>query len=274
MEKLIKNALGQWALIKEELRKAPEDAPKPIAAPALTPEPAPAVPAAPAVDKHAHLRGLFDELSKHHKAEDFEKTKAVKGQIKDHVLSAPKGSIDFGVLGDLREKQHKGPSIEGGGHRWPKRAVTHQDMAEMVNHHLGDVKSIKEVHDKHGGMKAVEALMRTMGANGDPEIYSHLKFKKPGVHADLMDLVNPGKSAYDRENKRHLGVLPRTYMAGTPADPALHKKVDDTWNNIYEAEDNEWDNPSRTKAHEDAVIARGLDMFKRHHKIQDDNAKG
>lgn len=273
MEKLIKNALGQWNIIKEELYKAPVDPKVPAVTPVAQPTaPTPEVTApatlSPKDQNSQHLKGLFDQMKEHHVKKNLEQVKALKGQIKDHILKAPKGSIDFGVLGDLRESQHKGVNLDGNT-RWTKRAIDHNDMAEMVNHHLGDAKSIKEIHDNHGGMKAVEALMRTMGANGDPVMYSNLKFKKPGMHEDLLDLVNPGKSAYDRQDRRHEGVLPRTYLESTPSDPKLHKKVVDTWENLYDDSDGTdgWDNPSKTKAHEDAVIARGLDKFKRHFKL-------
>ena len=279
MEKLIKNALGQWNIIKEELRKAPVDpkvpatpAVQPAAAtptPEVTPAPTPTAPLSPRDQNSQHLKGLFDQMKEHHLKEDLVKVKALKGQIKDHLLKAPKGSIDFGVLGDLRENQHKGVALEGNGWR-ARRAIDHKDMAEIINHHLGDAKSIKDIHDNHGGMKAVEALMRTMGANGDPVAYSNLKFKKPGLHEDLLDLVNPGKAQSDRQNRRHEGVLPRTYLESTPSDPKLHKKVEDTWSD-GDGEDEDgyqgWDNPSKAKDHEDAVIARGLDKFKRHFKL-------
>ena len=274
MEKLIKNALGQWQIIKEELYKAPVDPKVPttppvqpadttpeVTAPALTP-----ATLSPRDQNSQHLTGLFNQMKEHHVGEDLANALALKGQIKDHILNAPKGSIDFGVLGDLREKQHKGSPLGDIG-RFSQCAINHQDMAEMINHHLGDARSIKDIHDNHGGMKAVETLMRTMGANGDPSEYSHLKFKKPGLHEDLLDLVNPGKAINDRHERRHEGVLPRTYLDHVSSNPKLDKKVEDTHEDLWSDDNQNWDNYSIMKAHEDAVVARGLDKFKRHFKL-------
>ncbi len=68
-------------------------------------------------------------------------------------------------------------------------------MEEIINHHVGNVKSLKEIHDKNGGIDAIEAMGRTMGANTSPLEYSGLKLH-PQVHADLMNLMRPGAHQY------------------------------------------------------------------------------
>lgn len=270
MAELIKSILDQWKLVGESLKKAPDDPVTPPAAPTPTP-------AAPSMDNlkkanAAHISGLFSQLNSHSLHNRNDEAKRVKGEIKDFALGAPKGSIDIGHLGELRENHLKIQHPPGGRGDWDRgykvRPMTDEDMAEVINHHLGDAKSLKDIYQNHGGEKTLRSLMHVNGARGTPQAsYSHIKFKNPSMHADLQDLVNPGVGSHHREENRHKGVLPQAPFAKTEWDPELHQKVHDTFTNmtddLYEGNENE----NAQKNHQNAVVDRGAEMFKRHYKL-------
>ena len=264
MERLVKSLNGQWKLVSEVLKKTPQNTTPPTTS-------------APSGDineqresNHKQLSTLFNTMNDHAVSGRNDQAKAVKGQIKDFALKAPKGSIDIGRLGDMRE-QHVPLKEVGrgyGGTTLNHRPLNHVDMADIINHHIGDAKGLKDIYENHGGEKTIKTLMRTMGGNGVPSEYSTLHFSKPGVHEDLLDLVNPRKNCNDRKLKRHLGVMGKAPFSSTPVDPELHKKAVDTWNVImhHSGEGDEWENKVAVKAHEEAVVERGIERFKRHNR--------
>jgi hypothetical protein len=245
---------------------------------------------------------MFDKLNEHAKNGDFDNMSKVKGEIKDYALKAPKGSIDLGHFTDHREEHStmdkhapKSAGWRAGGEYTPEEEqqnesarkfyqgkFKHSDFVDIINHHVGDqLKSLKQVADKRG-MGAVKGLMRAMGANCDGTEdtggYSNLKLH-PRLHYDIMDVMNPGKSDYYRKSPegKAAGLLPVSAFHRTQADPDLHQKVVDTWNNMYvddEDPNNEDEypgsNPTKARVHEDAVMDRGLELFKRHYNIDDD----
>ncbi len=280
MSKLFKSALGQWKLIKssvspngqwEILEKAIwEHAPHITKQNGCSCGTNNDMHHYSCVDKHAslapvfgpehpvnkHITGLFGKLNGATKAGNQQAINAYKGDIRSYSLGLPKGSLDIGHLGKLREASAKNGAT---------RPIAHHELAEIINHHVGDVKSLKDLHQKNGGDAALETVMRTMGANGHPEEYSHMKFKNPGVHADILDLVQPGKGGEDRK----LHGLPPADFTSTPNDPNLDSDVDRTYDDMSGS----WDGEEGThdsnleKLHENAVVKRGVERFKRHHKL-------
>ena len=259
MEKLIKNALGQWKLVGEMLRKSPEDAPKPIQ---------------PTINSDIRanskkLSKLFSDQNEHIANGRAREAHEVKGQIKDLALRAPKGSIDVGHLGSMRDTQLKVKHPDSPEFQRGSRPLGKKDMEEIINHHLGDAKSLKDIHQNHGGMKTIEAVLKTVGSAADPTHYSNMKFKNPNVYLDMIDLLNPGKSQFEREEEgnRAKGILPKSPYSKTPANPDLHKKVEQTWDTwMNRGQDSEEDHGNQA-AHEKSVMDRATDIFKRHHKL-------
>ncbi len=229
---------------------------------------------------------------------------AARGAIKDYALNLPKGKVDLGHLGKLREAQTKltdGPYSE--------RSLNHEDMAEIINHHFGDAPSLKYIHDHGGGTDAIETLVHTMGANGIPQRYSSLMFKNPQLHHDLLHLINPPKQAWEntygpRMEDPELGKLySRLYRRNiseeergrlqteieareediskksppiestyenTPATPEHDAIVHTAHQRVMNYDENDnagYDNPVYTKALTNAAAARAVDRFKRHHKL-------
>ena len=268
MEKLIKSALGQWDIVSESLRKSPEDMPAPsnINTPKVNVDPA----------RNEKLTELFKTAQDKYLRSRSSPTgpeapegavQEFKGNIKDYILGAPKGSIDMGHLRTLR-KQNNDVMRSQGEHRFYGSLFSKIDEIEAFNHHEGDVGSLKELHDRQGD-KGMHALMHMMGGNGDPLEYSDLNLK-PKVHADLLTLLNPGKAKTNRNETRHLGVLPHSQYDKTQANAGLHSNVHHTYMNM----DQSWGETDESQrlmtAHGDAVMARAMERFKRHHGIKDE----
>lgn len=255
---MIKTTIEQVTLVNQVLKKTPDSPPKPAVAPVGDMAEARKA-------NSGKLKELFSKMNEHSAANRIAEADGVKGQIKDLALKAPKGSIDVGHMGMMREHQ-----LENANKRKP---LSHQDMAEVINHHLGDAKSLKDIHQNHGGDDTIRTLMHTMGANGEPKSYSHLKFNKPGLHEDLLDLVWKGKGEYDRGTQRHKGVMPMAPFAKTPYDKDLDAKVQKTGHALMSGGDDGdeygFDNKTITKAHEKAVVDRGLELLRRHHNLYD-----
>lgn len=270
MEKLVKNALGQWNIIKEVLRKAPDSPSNPVQP--LQPEAStPAVAAAPTTaapnfksynDLKPQLHEMFKKIDPK-AGTDNHINKEIHKNIKDSLNALPKGEVDLGDLGDMHQSYAKD------GFRLP-----HNDLGTIISHHAGNARNLKEIYDKHGGIKAIETLARTMGVNGTPLHYAMsnqsggLKLK-PNTYVDLLDLVNPGKGYSDRKDHKHLGVLPKSRYQDTPGHIVKkhQKNVNDTYDKIMDHEDG-WSNKEAVDKHEDAVIARTLDLFKHHNDLK------
>jgi hypothetical protein len=208
---------------------------------------------------------LFTDLNKHVKQANAAKsgrTPAIDqavGAIKSYALGLPKGQIDLGHLGKLREGheevEYNNTNYAGQPFVHTRRPVGHSDIEEIINHHVGDAPDLKHIHDHNGGVDAIETLAQTMGANGDPSDYTGFKFKNPQVHADILDLVRPGHHHHNGN-----GYRTSTYE-NTDNDPNLDQDVDDTWNGRSSGDKHE------VKAHNEAVMRRAVDRFKRHHNI-------
>lgn len=254
---MIKTTIEQVTLVNQVLKKTPDGTP---------PEaPQPAVDMSEARKANSKkLTDLFGKMNEHSAAGRVGPAGEIKGQIKDLALKAPKGSIDVGHMGIMREHQ-----LQSGNTRKP---LSHEDMEEVINHHLSDAKSLKDIHQNHGGDDTIRTLMHTMGANGNPKQYSNLKFNKPGLHEDLLDLVWGNKADHDRSTQRHKGVMPQAPFAKTPYDPDLNAKVQKTGEALMGGGGDEeygLDNKTITKAHEKAVVDRGLELLRRHHGLYD-----
>jgi hypothetical protein len=253
---MIKTTIEQVSLVSEALKKAPGSTPPPSA-----PTPSNMDEARQANKKK--LTEMFGKMNEHAVAGRSHEVNQIKGEIKNLALKAPKGSIDVGHLGMMRENH-----LPISGSR--VRAFSKGDMEEIINHHLGDAKSLKDIHQNHGGDDTIRTLMHVMGANGSPRQYSNLKFNKPGVHEDLLDLIWEGKAQFDRDTQRHKGVMPRAYFTNTPVDPKLDDEVHRTGNSLWTEDEDDTlgvDRKHKFTAHENAVVARGLERFKRHHKL-------
>lgn len=251
-----------------------------------------------------HLQVLLD----HHeeatgKRPELHSLDATRGAIKTFAHALPKGQIDLGHLGKLREAQTKHTSGP-----YSARSLNHEDMAEIINHHFGDAPSLKHIHDHGGGTDAIETLVHTMGANGNPQRYSSLKFKNPQLHHDLLHLINPRKQAWENRheprmadqelgklysrmarstsdeefqrlemqmNARHADLAQKnppiksTYE-DTPASPEHDAAVHTAHRRVMDYDENDnagYDNPEYTKKLTNTAAARAVDRFKRHHKL-------
>lgn len=258
MERLIKSALGQWKLIGDTLKKTKDGDP--------VPAPAPLPANNDMKESRDKLTSLFSEQNEHAAADRGEHAHSMRGKIKDMVLNAPKGMVDIGHLARMQDNQI---AVGKGEHpEFKHQPVTREDMEEMINHHLGHHNSLKQIHDKHG-IKGVEAVLRTVGSDAAPRRYTGLKFKNPNVYLDAMHLMNPGKDVEDRSEPgaRAEGIFPNSAYHKTRADPQLHDDVVKKYNDVVQSDDEDDDSTSQNKRFEDAVTKRGLDIFKRHHKL-------
>jgi hypothetical protein len=270
MERLIKNILGQWKIIStEDLNKAWLRSPKNSTPAKNLAESQPtlaqglhAIKTSPRngyvsggsehqVANRSIIKGMFDKMNDHAIAGDKKNAEATADHIRNFILSQPEGHIDFGHLNQLREGQ-KTP--EG------RKNISHTDMNNFFNHHLKNAKDLKEVHDKHGGLGAVESIMRSVGADGNLDFYT----AHPSVHhmLDAIDLMRPDRSNRFRESSEDYGFgkVPDVKYKGD-FDPALHKKVVSTFEDMLSG--------NTPKLHENAAVNRGLDLFKRYHGIKD-----
>lgn len=208
----------------------------------------------PHAANNSRFRGLFGNLNQAVKNQDPHRIDHYKGKIKQFALSLPKEGIDLGYLGKLRESQERLPAVSpkhrriGSGHG---RAINHDDMGEIINHHFGDAGDLKELHGKIGD-EGLETMIRTMGVNGvhSSSGYSPVSFKNAKVHDDLTTLANPGKQSMFDDAPDFLH---------TPRDPKLQKDVDTTFDTLRYT-------GRGLKEHEDAVVKRSVDWLRRHHQ--------
>lgn len=280
MEKLIKNVMGQWKLMSEIATPDSRDMfklNKSIKAPIDT-------------SHNEKLTGLFNSLNEAGNNKDHDGTKEWAGEIKSTVLSADKGSIDLGHLNNLYMSHKKnrinntpeveessGDDFETNWHQRSEGAFRRTDLAEAFNRHAGDTRSLKQFHGKHGD-DGLKGLMNCMGANGDPIEYSMIKLGH-NAHADLLDLVNPGKAKENREWHREKGVLPKSPFHNTEIDAKHWDDVNKTYDDLHP----DYDDPNEgnhdpafmrydkkakelTHAHNNAVTDRGMALFNGRYK--------
>lgn len=222
------------------------------------------VSSSPHIASNKKFAELFGNLNHHIKEAKAGKTSYVngaRGAIKSYALSLPKGQIDLGNLGKLREAHDK--IAPTGNPRARRRPITKDDMAEIINHHVGDAPSLKHIHDNNGGEHAIATLARTMGANGDPQEYSAFKFKNPQLHTDLLDLVNPGKHKYE------VKAISSTYE-NTHADEPFELDVIEANHDLMADQPDGsagYDNDHIRKQLTNAAAKRAVHRFKKHHGI-------
>ena len=230
------------------------------------------------VPVHPALQVWGDQVEeKTGKGPDFRTIKGIRGALKQHLLDLPQGQIDLGHLNKLREGSKKVPEHISDYRRDPdplvmplndeptenthaSRVLSTGDMEEIINHHVGDAKSLKEIHDKNGGIGAVEALGRTLGTSGAPSSYTGIKLH-PQVYTDALELMRPGSRDYSINDPDE--PLESTYPNHLQyPNAAEHEEaVDSTFRRMADGSE------SNMKDHENAVINRALDRFKHHHKL-------
>jgi hypothetical protein len=166
--------------------------------------------------------------------------------LHNFIKKAPKGSIDFGHIFD---------KVKGDPDNL-KHVVRSSDFIDGLNHHLDGVRDLKDIHDHHGGLDAVEGVLKHYhGANGTPLEYSSLNFGKHNkkIHAESQAIV--GSGIRDDE--------PGQNLPDYEFDPQLHKETVDTYRKAISGDN--WENDS--KIHGRAAIKRAMDAFKKYHKL-------
>ena len=273
MEKLIKSTLGQWKIIAEtELKKAwvkdPKDSSGAKRFNAAYPTLSGTDIAASKNNIHKQnrhiLNGLFSSLNSATQSGNTRQSDQAKGAIKNHVLSQNPGDIDLGHLSQHKEKQAIGAS--------GKKPFHNEDMSEFITHHLKDAKSLKDIHDNHGGVGAIEGLMRHYGSGNN--YYSSLKIH-PRINADIAHLIHAdgGIGGVGYEHESNNGLKPSEYHNSIGKIKDKHEQeVSNTFNEAIDAdpESDSWMKSTHHplwKKHEDAVVKRGLEVFKDHHKL-------
>jgi len=261
MEKLIKSALGQWSIVSDTLNTLPQ---KDMTTLSKTSDIAPMDPT-----HNEKITDMFKAHSEAIKHGDMDKARDVKGAIKHYALTSPKGSLDIGHLSEQREGQADVDDVTT--RDWSAR-VTQEDMIDIINHHVGDKeRSLKNIHSKFGD-DGVKALMHSIGADGGgprhPD-YTNLKLH-PVLHHNISSLMNPGITDEWRKEDKHKGVLPFPPWHKTQEDvlkdPDHTKKVDSTYDGLFGTGDDDQFQTIPMKAHNNAVVDRGLDIFKNHYK--------
>ncbi len=183
----------------------------------------------------------------------------------------PKGSCDCGAHKEGTEMHSDWCGGLKAGAGTPKATLPELDPMKIDHNY----KSLKDVHAKHG-MPGVEKLIRHHGANGSPAGYYNTHFH-PALHDELNSIV--GRSdKNDSEpdvngGSTQTGHRPTIYDdVRAKADPAIQKHIEDTYKKawapaIYDPNDTEVLNAEQE--HEDAVVQRGIDHFKKVHNIKD-----
>ena len=260
MAKSISSLIKQWQALSHELRKTVEETPK---------LPVSNVAAEPTVRQknNEHITAAMQKMHEYSKdPSQHPLANEISSNLHKFVMEAPKGSIDIGELNHQREQL---PDVRN-RHKEIGKPYDTQHMEEAINHHLSDIKSIKDAHDNYGGENTVKALLHTWGANGTPKMYANLHFKRHNIIHDLNDLVAPGSPKSNRSDDKDFGVLPHPPWHKTPTDPELDQKARDAEDAFMSYDENDvlgYDDPVRSKAYNNAVVDRGWDLFKRHYKL-------
>jgi len=281
MEKLIKSALGQWRLVKAWVKDENQST-SVNKLRAIMPSLAHGFYGADTKQANReHLDNLFSNLNGANASENGDEAKKQKGAIREFVLKAPKGTIDIGHLNHLDQSQTNRDSV-------PHSQRIHAgDMSEMVGAHTKDNKSLKEVHDQHGD-GGVEAVLRAHGTNGSSRSYAN-KHLNPFLHheanhavrghayttgpagddkGELVDEATADHEVSRPDAVKHLSNVPKYDLFNNPHND----EVDKTFHRMMKRSSVDETNPNTNKRysqeHEDAVIRRGLDAFKTHHKLK------
>lgn len=178
----------------------------------------------------------------------------------NQILSnAPKGSVDFGDIFHIAKNDPSGKV---------KDLVKGSDFIDHLNRHLDGVKDMKDIHDNHGGLDAVEGILKNYhGANGIPSEYSSLNFGKHNkkIQAEAQDLVFPGKGSGEYSGTKDPADRPdySSHIDST-LDADVHKTMDDAQNASDPFHNSNW---HLWKKHTKAAMARAMDAFKKYHKL-------
>jgi hypothetical protein len=178
------------------------------------------------------------------------------GDLHDILSKAPKGSVDFG---DIFRRAKNDPSEK------IKKLVRSSDFMDHLNRHLDGVKDMKDIHDNHGGLDAVEGVLKHYhGSNGVPSEYNGLNFGKNNkkIHAEAMDLVWPGKGTFEYDDQNPDPRDRPNY--GGHIDPAINDEVIDAHNKATGGDNFD---EQAFKAHGRAAIKRAMDAFRKYHKL-------
>jgi hypothetical protein len=131
-------------------------------------------------EKHQHNAIAIEDMHNMSKQAaqngDHNDAQKFKDQIREHIMNADEGTIDFDHLDGL--------------------GIDIQD--DYIRKHLGGAKDMLDVYNR-GGERAVKSILDLHGANGIPAEYHDVELKNPELHNEAMNLVNPGKGAWERK---------------------------------------------------------------------------
>ncbi len=211
---------------------------------------------------------LFNNLNSHIKASRAGQPADVagaRGAIRSYALGLPKGQIDLGHLGKLREKSDKFTAPTGSPYKRPQaaRPITHEDMEEIISHHVGDAPDLKHIYDNNGGDGAIETLGRQTGADGLNEVSRYkASFKNAKIPASIADLMRPGHGVVDDNGNYIEGDYKDTH-----ADPQYQKEVEQAHDALTHMGQYA-DHAKIMKELDDAAAKRAVHRFKKHHGIK------
>lgn len=261
LEVLTKSANGQWSLFKAWVKDEKESTPAkkfssmyPTASEGL-------YPTAASYRNPNKVLQTKNKIALDDMMDLVGKGGASDSDFHDFIRKAPKGSIDFGHIFD---KVKGNPDL--------KHLVKGDKFVDNLNHHLDGVRDLKDIHDHHGGLDAVEGIVKHFhGANGVPSQYSRLSLGKHNrkLHAEMMDISNPGRGSteYDINTPDPMD-RPDYYKH---IDPALNKETIDSYHEaigVWDNDDADDDDAHELwKKHGRAAIKRGMDAFKKFHRI-------
>jgi hypothetical protein len=155
------------------------------------------------------LRDLFKKMNDHIIAGNQLHAHRTNQEILDHIRTTPTDHFDLGTLGNERENHSRMAKSVGIPSIFNKGL-----LRQTVKDKLYDAQSLKDIHDKHGGIDAIKGLIRAEGANGVPEQYAqgegHDYFSKPGLRQHVLDIIGSGKGDYDRQENPHFISSPYT----------------------------------------------------------------
>jgi hypothetical protein len=186
--------------------------------------------------------------------------------VTDFIKKAPKGSIDFGHVFD---KIKKNPSL--------KNITNQSDFMDGLSHHLDGVRDLKDIHDHHGGLDAVEGILKNYHGHGGESEYIplHLGKNNQKLIAESNDLMNPGKGGWMYDPRHDIKEDDGTQL--DPAkriqyephfDPDLNKEVADSWENTRQYDGPDFESGhSGFDTHQGKVLRRAMDAFKKYHKL-------
>lgn len=299
-EKLIKNNLGQWKLLKDSMaplkkaiwEKAPHirnsncicggamrgDGMHHYSCVDANASGKPFTPTKAQFDNHVKLSDMFHNAHKARVANNHGDAEAYTNQIRNLINSAPEGDIDLGGLHKLKT-QHDGSK----DYRHDGR-FTDRDYLRAANKHIGDgVKSLKDVHDRHG-IDAVKGLARAHGVYNDDYGGTESLDERPfGQHNRLRPLSGDVEAFFDGNYGNHKPLdevdtsTPgaRAYVQLDPDGHSMNDEETKEWdtarNKTWDAFD-DWiahsDDEDKKNAYEEAAVDHGVHDFKRHHKIK------